>query len=55
MTTAAQLEPMTPADRQADFDAAVVTDLSQVNPTFLAQVSDRLDQRIAAQGPSRSA
>ena len=54
VTTAAQLESMSPPDRQAHFDAAVVTDLSQVNPHFLAQVRARLSQRIAAQDPSHS-
>ena len=54
VTTAEQLASMSPADRQAHFDAAVVTDLSQVNPDFLAQVRARLGQRIAAQDPSHS-
>ena len=52
VTTAEQLASMSPADRQAHFDAAVVTDLSQVNPDFLARVRDRLGQRITAQDPS---
>lgn len=52
--SAAQLELMSPADRQAHFDAAVVSDLSQVSPDFLARVRSRLEQRIAAQDPSHS-
>ena len=54
VTTAAQLASMRPPDRQAHFDAAVITDLSRVNPDFLARVRDRLGQRIAAQDPSHS-
>ena len=55
VTTAAELERMTPAERQEHFDASVVTDLSQVRPEFLARVSARLEQRIAAQDASQSA
>ena len=54
VTTAEQLASMSPADRQAHFDAAVVTDLSRVDPDFLARVRARLGQRIAAQDPSHS-
>jgi hypothetical protein len=46
---------MTPAERQAHFDASVVTDLSQVRPEFLARVRARLEQRIATQDASQSA
>jgi hypothetical protein len=55
VTTAAELERMTPAERQEHFDASVVTDLSQVRPEFLARVRARLEQRIAAQDASQSA
>jgi hypothetical protein len=55
VTTAAELERMTPAERQEHFDASVVTDLSQVHPEFLARVRARLEQRIAAQDASQSA
>lgn len=55
VTGAARLELMGPADRRAHFDAAVVTDLSQVSPAFLARVRARLEERIATQGPSRPA
>lgn len=55
VTGAAQLEAMSPAQRQAHFDASVVADLSQVSPAFLARVRARLERRIVAQDPSRSA
>jgi hypothetical protein len=55
VTTAAQLAQMTPSQRQAHFDASVVTDLSRVQPEFLARVRARLDRRIAAQDPSTRA
>lgn len=46
---------MSPADRRAHFDAAVVSDLSQVCPVFLARVRARLQQRVAAREISRPA
>lgn len=55
VTTSAELERMTPAERQAHFDASVVNDLSQVRPEFVARVRARLEQRIAAQDASQSA
>lgn len=55
LTTAVELERMTPAERQAHFDASVVTDLSSLRPEFIARVRARLEQRIAAQDASRSA
>ena len=45
--TAAELEQMTPAERQAIFDASIVTDLDQVPPEFLARVRARAEQLIA--------
>lgn len=54
VTSAAQLEAMSPAQRRAHFDASVVTDLSQISPVFLARVRARLERRIAMQDPSRS-
>ncbi len=53
VTTAVELERMTLAERQAHFDASVVTDLSQVRPEFLARVRARLEQRIADQDASQ--
>ena len=51
--SAAQLESTSPADRQAHFDTAVVSDLSRVRPAFLARVCARLERRVATQDPSR--
>ena len=45
--TAAELEQMTPAERQAIFDASIVTDLDQVPPEFLARVRARAERIIA--------
>lgn len=45
--TAAELEQMTPAERQAIFDASIVTDLDQVPPEFLARVRARVERIIA--------
>ncbi len=46
--TAAELEQMTPAERQAIFDASIVTDLDQVPPEFLARrVRSRIERMIA--------
>jgi len=45
--TAAELERMTPAERQAVFNASIVTDLDQVPPEFLARVRGRVEKIIA--------
>lgn len=39
--TAAELETLTPEERQRLFDERVVTDLSQVSPEFLAKVRSK--------------
>lgn len=44
--TAEELEAMTPAEQDAAFDAALVTDLSAVPPAFLERVRDRLGPRL---------
>jgi len=54
--TAAELERMTPEERQRLFDESVVTDLTQLDPEFLERVRARgrvlLEERglIARQG-----
>lgn len=45
--TAAELEKMTPAQRQAAFDASVVTDLDKAPPELLARTRRRVEQLIA--------
>lgn len=49
VVTAAELERMSPAERQAHFDASVVTDLSQVPAGYLEVIRTRLIERIAEQ------
>lgn len=49
VTTAAELEQMTPAERQSHFDASVITDLSQVPPEHLAPLRAWLEDRLANQ------
>src|SRR5512144_2005662 len=49
VTTAAELEQMTPAERQAHFDASVITDLSQVPAEHLAPLRAWLEDRLAKQ------
>ena len=54
--TAAELEQMTPEERQHLFDESLVTDLSQLEPDFLGRIRAEgralLDERglIARQG-----
>lgn len=54
--TAAELELMTPDERQRLFNERVVTDLSQVDPKFLAKVRAKARElqaeRIATDSPS---
>lgn len=45
--TAAELDDMTPAQRQACFDASVVTDLSQLPGEYLEQLRADAEQLIA--------
>ena len=61
--TVAELERMTPAERQAHFDDSVVTDLSQVPAEYLEVIRARLlqrtteqeaDQGVAPQAPKAS-
>ncbi len=47
VSTAAEFEQMTPAERQTIFDASIVTDLDQVPPEFLARVRSRIERMIA--------
>jgi hypothetical protein len=47
ITTAAELEQMTPAERHANFKASLVTDLSQVSPEYLARIRAELEDQIA--------
>lgn len=46
--TAAELEKLSPAQRQQIFDASLVLDLDDVPPEFLDRVRDRVRDRIAA-------
>ena len=52
MTTAAELDQMTLAERQAHFEASLVTDLTQVPEPFLAKVRARLQTRIDSHRPA---
>ena len=45
--TAAELEKLSPAQRQQIFDASLVLDLDDVPPEFLDRVRDRVKDRIA--------
>ena len=45
--TAAELEQLSPAERQRSFDESLVTDLSQVPADFLARIRDEVWQHIA--------
>lgn len=46
VTTAAELEAMTPPQRQAHFEASIVRDLSQVPAEFLDRLRARVQDRI---------
>jgi hypothetical protein len=46
--TAEELERMTPAERDAHFDASLVTNLDEVPEVFLERVRARLEEHIAA-------
>ena len=45
--TAAELEKLSPAQRQQIFDASLVLDLDDVPPEFLDRVRDRVQDRLA--------
>jgi hypothetical protein len=47
--TAAQLDEMTWPERQAAFDASIVTDLSLLPEDFVAELRAGAEQRLAAQ------
>ena len=49
VTTAAELDRMTMAERQAHLEASVVRDLSKVPEPFLAKIRARLQERIDTQ------
>lgn len=44
--TAEELEKMTPAERQAAFDASIVTDLDDAPPELVARTRKRVEQMI---------
>ena len=48
VTTAAELDQMTPAQRQAHFEASIVRDLSDVPEPFLNRIRERLQARSDA-------
>ncbi len=45
--TAAELEQMTPAERQAIFDASIVTNLDDAPPELLQRTRARIERMIA--------
>ena len=45
--TAAELEKLSPAQRQQIFDASLVLDLDDVPPEFLDRVRRRTEERLA--------
>jgi hypothetical protein len=45
--TAAELEQMTPAERQAIFDASIVSNLDDAPPELLARTRARIEHMIA--------
>lgn len=49
VTTAAELDRMTMAERQAHLEASIVRDPSKVSEPFLAKVRARLQERINTQ------
>ena len=49
VTTAAELEAMTPAEREQSFRDSIVRDLSQVPPEFLARIRAKVEARLADQ------
>lgn len=55
VATAADLEQMTPDERQAAFEDSVITDLHSVPADFLARVRSRLAPRIAQRDREQAA
>ena len=53
--TAAELEKLTPSERDAIFDASIVTDLRQAPPTLVARARARVTSAIAAAEASQQA
>ncbi|MEP7112811.1 MAG: hypothetical protein ABI862_06070 [Ilumatobacteraceae bacterium] len=52
--TAAELEQMTPAERQVIFDASIVTDLDDAPRELLARTRARVERMIAeSESPQR--
>jgi hypothetical protein len=45
--TAAELEQLSPAERQRIFDESLITDLTQVPADFLARLREEVGQHIA--------
>lgn len=45
--TAAELERLSPAERQRIFDESLITDLTQVPPDFLARIQENVRHHIA--------
>lgn len=55
IVTAVELERMTPAERDAHFEASIARDLSKVSPEFLARVRERVERRaVEGNGPKQS-
>ena len=44
--TAAELEQMSPAERQEIFDASIITDLDQAPPELLARTRAKIERLI---------
>jgi len=55
VVTAADLEQMTPGERQATFEDSVITDLHRVPTDFLARVRARLTPRVAQRDREQAA
>lgn len=53
--TAAEFEKLTPAEQDAEFQASIVTDLSEVPPEFLDRVRSRFLSRTSPQSTSKPA
>jgi hypothetical protein len=47
VTTAAELDQMTPAQRHEHFEASVITDLAQVPPEYLARIRAEFEAQLA--------
>lgn len=53
--TASAFEKLTPAEQDAEFQASIVADLSEVPPKFLDRVRSRLLSRISPPSSSKPA